>query len=60
MFLNTAIIVIICVLLFSHCRNTFKISYYETKLKNRGVDIDRVKYMPIYKLWLNHKGNHGN
>jgi hypothetical protein len=34
-------------------QNAFKIGYYETKLKNRNVDISRIKNMPIYKLWLN-------
>lgn len=48
----TAIIVIIF-LLFFHARNIFKISYYETKLKNRRVDISKVKNMSIYKLWVN-------
>ncbi len=38
---------------FQSIRTDFKISYYETKLTNRDVDIDRVKTMPWYKLWIN-------
>lgn len=49
--------IILCIaiffLLFFHMRNIFKISYYETKLKNRNINVDIVKNMPVYKLWVN-------
>jgi len=44
--------IIILVLLFLRFRDVFKISYYEAKLINCGVDISRVKNMPFYKIWL--------
>lgn len=37
----------------ANLRKSFKIGYYETKLINRGVKIDHVRFMPWYKLWLN-------
>lgn len=46
------LIVIVVGLCFSHFQKTVKIAYYETKLKNRDVDISKVKNMPFYKLWL--------
>ena len=47
------LIIVVVVQFFVHLRNQFKINYYEAKLLNRGVNIDRVKDMPIYKIWLN-------
>lgn len=44
---------VVLFLLFLHCRDIFKIAYYETKLKNNNINIENVKNLPIYKLWLN-------
>ncbi len=53
MFILTSILaIIILCLIFFNGRNIFKIAYYETKLEIAGIDINRVKNMPIYKLWL--------
>jgi len=47
------LIVLVLILFLQNLRFAFMISYYETKLKNRGVDISRVEQMPFWKLWLN-------
>ena len=38
---------------FVNLRKTFKITYYETKLESRNVDIKKVQLMPWYRLWVN-------
>ena len=50
--MNTLIVILI-ILGFFYLQKIFKITYYETKLENRGVEISHVKNMPFYKLWLN-------
>ena len=31
--------------------DSFKISYYESKLNNRNVDISKVKNITLYGIW---------
>jgi len=52
MIILTAGVIALVWLYFQNLRMTYKISYYETKLENRWVDISKVKNMPWYKLTL--------
>ena len=49
------LLIIIFIMWWSIMRMTFKISYYEAKLEHRAVDIEAVKFMPWYKVWIGYK-----
>ena len=47
-----AVIIVLALLnLRSGMIKSFKISYYEAKLNNRGVDISKVKNITLYDIW---------
>jgi hypothetical protein len=45
------ITVIIAASFIKMCKDTYKIGYYEQKLKNRGVDITHVENMSFMDIW---------
>lgn len=45
-------LIIVATLCFTVQRMRFKISYYETKLENRNIEINHVKFMAWWKLWI--------
>ena len=52
-------VVIIVMYIDSLCK-TFKIAYYERKLKNRGVDIENVQSMKWYNFFSKTKKARSN
>lgn len=46
----TGFVIIICWAVVGHLVDSFKISYYETKLKNRDVDISHIENITILEI----------
>ncbi len=52
--MDILIIILSLIVIFQYfmiLKSTFKIGYYEQKLENRGVDVDHVKNMSLWKMF---------
>lgn len=51
--ITVTLIIIAMILIWIILRQSFKIGYYEAKLRNHNIDINHVKNMSFYKFYLN-------